>query len=260
MRQFTSVLVCAFALLAFVGAEENASTSEENGVVPTRDNSLNEMVIEFLENFKQTMVCGNPAMGIPVLAPFHLDHFEIDVDEKGLKFKGQVDDVSIDGLNEFEIKKIDIKMLKLQMDFEFFFGSIRSKGHYKVKGKTMSLFPFNRSGRFRFNANGLTLKGSVKVGLNGDKIEIRELLVTPTIKSVKSDIKNAFLVPFSNFIFNRIVESVVPNLINDNQPAITELIEQSLKPLINGKLGDLSLQDLIDMVTNGGGESSPVTC
>uniref|UniRef100_A0A182QS71 Hemolymph juvenile hormone binding protein n=1 Tax=Anopheles farauti TaxID=69004 RepID=A0A182QS71_9DIPT len=249
--------VVAWTVVALVGAEQ----SEEVGflLAEKRDNSLNEMLIGFLENFKQSMVCPNPALGLPVLAPFELDHFEVDVDQTGLAFKGEVNNVVVDGLNEFEIRNIDIKVLKLQLDFEFYFAAIRTKGKYKAKGKVISLFPFNRSGKFKFDVKGLAIKGSVKVGLKNDKVELRELTINPTIKSVKSDFKNVFLVPLNTFIFNRIVEGVLPGMINDNQESITQSIEENLKPAINEALGELSLQDLIDMVS-GEGATEPVTC
>lgn len=65
--------------------------------------------------------------------------------------------------------------------------------------------------------------------------------------------------PVASFAFNRMVELAVPGLINNNQQAITQAIEQQLKPAINEMLGDISLQDLIDMITSGG-EGGPVTC
>ncbi|XP_053659337.1 uncharacterized protein LOC128708386 [Anopheles marshallii] len=205
------------------------------------------------------MVCGNPDLGIPVLAPFELEHAEVEIKQKGLEFKGELNNVIVNGLNEFEIKNIDIKVLKLQLDFELYFGAIRTKGKYKAKGKVLGLFPFNRFGSFRFDAKGLTVKGSAKVGISGDKLQIRDLIITPTVKSVRSDVKNIFLNPITNFTFNRIVEGIVPGLINNNQQEITQMIEQRLKPAINEMLGDISLQDLIDMVSGGGG-SGPVTC
>uniref|UniRef100_A0A1Y9H297 Hemolymph juvenile hormone binding protein n=1 Tax=Anopheles dirus TaxID=7168 RepID=A0A1Y9H297_9DIPT len=252
-----ALVVACVVMVALAGGAR--AEDEVFPVADKRDNSLNEMVIEFLENFKKSMVCPNPDLGLPVLAPFELDHFEVDVDQKGLKFKGEVNGVVVDGLNEFEIKNIDIKMLKLQVDFEFYFAAIRTKGKYKAKGKALGLFPFNRSGKFRFDVKGLTVKGSVKVALKGDKVQVRDLIITPTIKSVKSDLRNVFLLPFNTFIFNRIVEGVVPGMINDNQDDITQSIEENLKPAINAALGELSLQDLIDMVSGDGG-SGPVTC
>ncbi|XP_052902840.1 uncharacterized protein LOC128310277 [Anopheles moucheti] len=228
--------------------------------VKPRDNSLNELVIQFLENFRQSMKCGNPDLGIPVLAPFELEHAEVDIKQPGLEFKGELNKVVIDGLNEFEIKNIDIKVLKLQLDFELYFGAIRTKGKYKAKGKVLSLFPFNRFGSFRFDAKGLTVKGSAKVRISGDKLQLRDLIITPTLKSVRSDVKNIFLNPITNFTFNRIVEGIVPGLINNNQQEITQMIEQKLKPAINEMLGDISLQDLIDMISGGEGGSGPVTC
>ncbi|XP_035890553.1 uncharacterized protein LOC118502432 [Anopheles stephensi] len=236
-----------------------AAQEEKYLMAQPRDNALNELVIQFLESFRESMVCANPDLGIPVLAPLKVDHLEMEIKQKLFQISGELNNLVVDGLNEFEIKHIDIKVLKLQLDFEFYFGAIRTKGKYKVKAKLIGLLPLTRFGSFRFDAKGLTVKGSASIGISGDKLQIRSLTVTPTLKSVRSDVKNVFLQPIVNFMFNRVVEGVVPGLINNNQQEITQLIEQQLKPMINEMLGDLSLQDLIDMVSGGGG-SGPVTC
>uniref|UniRef100_A0A182K5L4 Hemolymph juvenile hormone binding protein n=1 Tax=Anopheles christyi TaxID=43041 RepID=A0A182K5L4_9DIPT len=249
-------VACTVLVLGLAGAQD----LDVGFVLPQpRDNALNELIIKFLEDFRQSMVCPNPDLGIPVLAPFKLDHFEVNIKQTGFEFKGELNKLVVDGLNEFEIKKIDVKVLKLQVDFEFYFGALRTKGKYKAKGKLIGLLPFSRSGSFSFDAKGLTIKGSVSVGISGDKLQIRNMVITPTVKSVRSNLKGIFMLPINNFIFNRMVEMVVPSLLNNNQEAITQAIEDQLKPAINEMLGDISLQDLIDMVSGGGG-SGPVTC
>uniref|UniRef100_A0AAG5CZX3 Hemolymph juvenile hormone binding protein n=1 Tax=Anopheles atroparvus TaxID=41427 RepID=A0AAG5CZX3_ANOAO len=248
-----ALATCAL-LAVLVGTVE-----ADSAVLEQRDNALDQMVIEFLENFKQSMTCGIPDLSIPVLAPFELDHFEVNVEQTGLKFKGEMNNLLVDGLNEFEIKSLHINLLKLQLTFEFHFGSIRTKGAYRAKGRVIGLVPFDRKGPFQFNVNGLTLKGSAKVAVKGENVQVRELQITPTIKSVNSNIKNVFLLPLNTFFFNRLVESVLPGVINDNQETITATIEENLKPMLNELLGEFTLQDLIDMAS-GDGSSIPVTC
>lgn len=248
----TVVLACTLA---------GADFQEDKFLMPQpRDNALNQLVIQFLESFRESMVCANPDLGIPVLAPLKVDHLEMEIKQKLFQISGELNNLVVDGLNEFEIKHIDIKVLKLQMDFEFYFGAIRTKGKYKAKAKLIGLLPLTRFGSFRFDAKGLTVKGSASIGISGDKLQIRSLTVTPALKSVRSDVKNVFLQPVVNFMFNRVVEGIVPGLINNNQQEITQLIEEQLKPMLNEMLGDISLQDLIDMVSGGGGGSGPVTC
>ncbi|XP_058058722.1 uncharacterized protein LOC131209630 [Anopheles bellator] len=252
----SALLVCALLMAlgtVIAGAED---TSLE---IAERDNKLNKAVIEFLENLQKSMPCGIPDMGIPVLAPFELDHMEFDVVQKGLKFKTEFNDMVVDGLDDFEIRKIDVKVLKLQLDFEFFFNSIRTKGKYQVKGKTLGFVPFQRSGPFKFNVNGITLKGTVKVALKGDSLQIRDLRITTTIESVNSKLKNVFHSRLLTLAFNRMVEGAVPGIVNDNQVAITDTIESSVKPALNEVLSEISLQDLID-AASGEGSSLPVTC
>ncbi|XP_040151371.1 uncharacterized protein LOC120893500 [Anopheles arabiensis] len=251
------LVVACSVLVGLAGAQQY---QDEGFLLPQpRNNALNELIIKFLEDFRLSMVCPNPALGIPVLAPFELEHVEMELKDRLIQFKGELNKVVVDGLNEFEIVKIDVKPLKLRVDFELFFGALRTKGKYKTKLKLIGVLPVNRFGSFRFDLKGLTVKGGASVAISGDKLQVRDLVITPTLKSVRSDVRGIFLNPVASFAFNRMVELAVPGLINNNQQAITQAIEQQLKPAINEMLGDISLQDLIDMITSGG-EGGPVTC
>lgn len=246
MKQFAAILTVVG--LISVGSAENVYTRE----------SINDMVIGFIEQFKELMPCGVPELGLPVMVPLELNHTEFQFEQSGLiAMDAELDDVLIDGLNDFNIVDLNVKLLQMQLDFTFFFKGIMTSGHYHAQGSAIGLIPFNRGGKFGFNFNGLTLEGSIKLALDGDKISVSSFQLRPTVLSVNSNFEKVFLLPLNTFIFNRIVEAAVPPFLRDNQQLVTEFLEGLVMPPINDVLGEYTLQDLMDMIGGGAGGEGP---
>lgn len=144
MKQFAIIVTVLVGLIS-TGSSENVSSRE----------SINDMVIGFIEQFKEIMPCGVPELGVPVMVPLELNHTEFEFEQSGLLYlDAELDDLFIDGLNDFNIVDVNVKLLQMQLDFKFFFNGIKTTGHYNAKGSAVGLIPFNRGGKFGFNVNG----------------------------------------------------------------------------------------------------------
>lgn len=250
-----------FGLISIVRTASIQSGNDEKPFLEQMEgSSLNEIIIDFIEQFKAIMPCGIPDLGVPALVPFELNHTAFTIEESGLLyFDAEINDLLVDDLNNFDIVNVDLQLFKFQLEFSFFFHSIKTKGQYKAKGKALSFIPFNRGGNFGFNFNGLTLNGTIKIALNGDKLAVDEFKLSPIVNSVNSKFEHVFLLPLNTLIFNKIVESVVPKFLRDNKELVTSFLENLIKPEINGMLADYTLQDLIGLL-DGGNTTLPSTC
>lgn len=251
-----------FCLISIVRSASIQSSNDEKPYLEQMEgSSLNDMIIDIIEQFKGIMPCGIPDLGVPTLVPFELNHTAFKVDQSGLLyFDAEINNLLIDDLNNFDIVSVDLQLLKFQLEFSFFFHSIKTTGQYKAKGKALNFIPFNRGGKFGFNFNGLTLTGLIKIALNGDKLAVDEFKLTPTVNSVNSKFEHVFLLPLTTFIFNKIVESVVPNFLRDNQEQVTSYLEDLIKPEINGLLAEYTLQDFIGLLDGSSNTTLPSTC
>ncbi|XP_055539989.1 uncharacterized protein LOC129726856 [Wyeomyia smithii] len=212
---------------------------------------LNDILKNLIEQFKELMPCGFPDLGVPPLVPFELNHTAFDFEQKGLlHLDAEINDLLVDNLNVFDVVNIDLKLLQIQLDFSFYFEAIQTTGTYKAKGSAIGFIPFNRGGKFAFNFNGLTLDGSIKVAIDGEKISVTDFKLNPTVESVNSKFEGVFILPLNTFIFNKIVEAVVPNFLTDNKEQVASFLEDMIKPQVNDLLDDYTLQDLIDFIGN----------
>ncbi|XP_029718541.2 uncharacterized protein LOC109403738 [Aedes albopictus] len=252
-----------FCLVASTSAASTYQNDEQDSVIALLEGlNLNDILVELIEQFKTIMPCGIPSLGVPALVPFELNHTEFKIDKTGLLyFDGEINELLVDDLNNFDVVNVDLQIFKLKLDFSFLFHSIKTTGQYKAQGKALSFIPFNRGGKFGFNFNGLSLVGSVKVALNGDKLLVEEFKLYPTVKSVNSKFEHVFFLPLTNLIFNKIVESVVPKYLRDNQEEVSSFIESFIKPEVNNLLGDYTLEDLMGLLQGENGNGTfPSSC
>lgn len=254
-----SLLFCLISIVrtASIQSGDDGKSYEER----MEDSSLNDLIISFIEQFKTIMPCGIPALGVPALVPFELNHTAFKIDQPGLLyFDAEINELFVDDLNNFEIVNVDLQLFKLQLEFSFSFPSIKTTGQYKAKGKALNFIPFNRGGKFGFNFNGLTLTGLIKVALDGIKLTVDEFKLVPLVKSVNSKFEHVFLLPLNTFIFNKVVESVVPKFLRDNQAQVTTFLENLIKPEINGLLDGYTLEDFIGLLDGSSNSTLPSTC
>lgn len=57
----------------------------------------------------------------------------------------------------------------------------------------------------------------------------------------------------SDFV-NDVLQRLVPELVTQNEEAITNLLQSIVMPYANTILNEMTLSDLIDLITGGGGE------
>lgn len=74
-----------FCLISIVRTASIQSGNDENPDVEQMEgSSLNEVIIDLIEQFKAIMPCGIPDLGVPTLVPFELNHTAFKIDQPGL--------------------------------------------------------------------------------------------------------------------------------------------------------------------------------
>lgn len=77
--------------------------------------------------------------------------------------------------------------------------------------------------------------------------------------SFQSEVKNV-LGPLTNYAFNRILEAVVPGMINDQQELINEVLQAEMIPIANSMVNQLTLLDMINLIAEIANRPIEVTC
>lgn len=74
-----------FCLISIVRTASIQSGNDEKLYLERMEgSSLNEIIIDFIEQFKVIMPCGIPDLGVPALVPFELNHTAFKVEQPGL--------------------------------------------------------------------------------------------------------------------------------------------------------------------------------
>merc|ERR1712001_624221 len=98
-----------------------------------KDDSLDNYIKAILEMLKAGMPTGFPELGIPVLDPFAVPHFDIPhISESGVEADITLDNLMVKNLATFETRNIHVDILDLNMQIELFVPLLRADGVYSL--------------------------------------------------------------------------------------------------------------------------------
>merc|ERR1719415_96933 len=96
--------------------------------VNSKDDSLDNYLKAILEMLKAAMPTGIPELGIPVLDPFAVPHFDIPhISESGVEADITLDGLAVKNLASFETKTIHADILDLNLQIELFIPLLKPK-------------------------------------------------------------------------------------------------------------------------------------
>uniref|UniRef100_U5ENR6 Putative juvenile hormone binding protein n=1 Tax=Corethrella appendiculata TaxID=1370023 RepID=U5ENR6_9DIPT len=257
MKNFNNYFTLFVIICASVSDFAECATIKSEVLSNYMERGLNEAIINFIEDFKKQMPCGVPALGIPVLVPLEVkDGFQFNVNVPHLiNLDISTHDMLIDGLNDFDIKSIDIKLLQFQVDFSVRFNKINAKGLYDISGDLVKIFPIDRKGPFELTVRGGQIDGFAKIKPKEEYIELTDFKIKVLIDQLESNVEHVFPGLLLNLLFNRILEAALPDFFQSNQQQVTEYIESLLLPEANRLLDGVTVSDILDMI-NGAQNST----
>merc|ERR1712110_371101 len=127
--------------------------------VNNKDDSLDNYLKAILEMLKAAMPTGIPELGIPVLDPFAVPHFDIPhISESGVEADITLDGLAVKNLASFETRTIHADILDLQI--ELFIPLLKAEGIYSLQGSIFGLLPLYGDGDAQLNITGLELNAN----------------------------------------------------------------------------------------------------
>lgn len=202
------------------------------------------------------MPCGFPSLGVPPLAPLLVDSYNIDIEYDTLRTSGVVQNVRVDGLNTFNVRRVDFGIVTLRVTFDIVIPAVHAAGRFNLNGEVRGI-PFSGTGPFESTAFDVSMVGQARMGVSGGFLDLRDFDMT-------------FLIPRFEFnfvgltgengetsdFFNPLFEQIIPQWIHANQVLISDEITTIVKPIANQILNGLTIADLLERLERGG----EVTC
>jgi len=217
--------------------------------------AIDDAIIGLLDTtVRDILLNGSPDLGIPVLDPFYLDHLDLDINiEPTVVLQGVVDGVEVRNIATFVIDNIKTNLLLLKLDFGLTVPEIVAEGeHYKLDGNLGGLLPVYGEGRFDVAVQNLSLAGTVTLGSNNSFLYVKSLDVDVNLSSAKVNFEGLLGGGDLGDLANEIVSDMIPKLLEELKPTLLPEVIQLVIEQANKMLDGVTLQDILDLINNGG--------
>ncbi|GFT17859.1 uncharacterized protein NPIL_428192 [Nephila pilipes] len=184
-------LALALALLLIaceVNALENLSEQGRRNVEPDPD--LEKYLREAIENFREQMKVGIPAINMPVLDPLYLQNLQINVYENLATMDLHIKTITVEGFSAFEFHHIypDLESFFLQVNLTI--PDVTSWGKYDLRGKLLKIFPLKGFGDFQINVTDGEISGIGQLEFVNNSLQMTKLELDFTWKKLAIYLEN----------------------------------------------------------------------
>ncbi|KAH8311671.1 hypothetical protein KR044_007435 [Drosophila immigrans] len=217
----------------------------------TQDNSMvgySDAVGMFLHAWQKMISCGFAADNIPVLAPLTVDFYPFDYTNGQTHLVGNVSNIRITGLNNFQILSGGYDSNTQRAKFDVIYPELQILGSYELEGTyDFAGFPMpirqsvlinKKLTDWRFIGE-YTFAQSSSNGLKISDFDLKYL-----VADVKADNWDKYMDVAANNYFNDFIESFSLLFTEEIQPYVNTLFATYSLPTINNLIANMDLTQL----------------
>ncbi|XP_055713399.1 uncharacterized protein LOC129807853 [Phlebotomus papatasi] len=234
------LVLLIFGLLASTHA---ASLGDFAEVAPENNNAiLDEVVTRWLRG---------------VIADFADPHFVDFRDVDGFDFgnslvtlDGYLRGVQIRGLNDIVVNRISLDWQNLRFDFDITVPHLSLSGNwYDLRGRFVGILPIFGHGPFtidfwNLNVNGHAILGQRHTGT----LEMRSFRTRSRLQRFQTNFHNLLFGGEFGDLWNHIFSDMLPAIMENFHPEVTNVVENTVIPIFNERLNDVTRDDLWDII------------
>merc|ERR550519_1402683 len=213
-----------------------------------RDPQVDAYLEKILELFKAQMPTGIPDLGIPVLDPFAVPHFDIPhIHESIIQADIKIDNFVIINLSTFETRLVHLDIEELSLELELGIADLRGDADYSLDGVIVSIFPLYGEGPMWLELYDLVLYAKAAVTINDEGyVQVTSLDLSADFKGIKLHLDN--LMGGGNFgeAINNLLNALGDYIWDQLKGFLFPLLEDVLTKILNDALSSCSIVDLIE--------------
>ncbi|KAI4487406.1 hypothetical protein M0804_005555 [Polistes exclamans] len=199
-----------------------------------------------VDKFRETMRNGNETLEIPILDPYKLHQFAYNIrKEDNIEAQVYLRNLQIDKLSTYKIINAEFSLFRIKINVHNIWDSIELVTDYNLTGIYENFLPIYGLGEIDAIAKGVDI--NVIVGLSIKYGDLYVQSFQSAIKLEEFDIKVTGLFHdehISNTI-STILSNIVPQLVDDYQEKLTEILNSLATDAINDLQKNNTLWDLI---------------
>lgn len=196
---------------------------------------------------------GNEVLGLPVSDPLLIALLNINLNQQGLVLNGTVENVVITGISTFKVESVKTDLNALTAVIDISVAVIRLVGErYVLEGELLGgLLPVWGEGKFELDLNQATLNLSFRLIINNEGfVKLDELQLDVAIQSARANFENLLGGGTLGEVANDLISQELPGIVEDNKGPVLDSLELLIKELVNERVPDLTLDELLDLINN----------
>ncbi|XP_055930846.1 uncharacterized protein LOC129961062 isoform X1 [Argiope bruennichi] len=224
--------------------ERNTKKSVHQRVEPDPD--LENYLREAIENFREQMKEGIPAINMPVLDPLELKNLDINVAENLATMDLSIKTITVAGLSSFEFHHIypDLESFFLQVNLTL--PNVTSWGLYSLTGKLLKIFPLKGNGNFQINVTEGEIGGTGQLEFIDNTLQMTKLELEFTWKKLEVFLENFLGGGKFSEVLQKIIPSAGKSVFDNFKPKILKLMNEALINAVNKELRKPEVKKIIE--------------
>ncbi|XP_055930848.1 uncharacterized protein LOC129961062 isoform X3 [Argiope bruennichi] len=240
-----ALLAVSFIILVLkTSARDISSESVHQRVEPDPD--LENYLREAIENFREQMKEGIPAINMPVLDPLELKNLDINVAENLATMDLSIKTITVAGLSSFEFHHIypDLESFFLQVNLTL--PNVTSWGLYSLTGKLLKIFPLKGNGNFQINVTEGEIGGTGQLEFIDNTLQMTKLELEFTWKKLEVFLENFLGGGKFSEVLQKIIPSAGKSVFDNFKPKILKLMNEALINAVNKELRKPEVKKIIE--------------
>ncbi|KAH8311667.1 hypothetical protein KR044_007428, partial [Drosophila immigrans] len=217
----------------------------------TQDNSMigySNAVGMFLQAWQKIIPCGFAADNIPVMAPLTVDFYAFDYTNGQTNIVGNVSNIRITGLNNFQILSGGYNDSTQRAFFDVIFPQLQILGSYEIEG-TFGFagfpMPIRQSVLINKKLTDWRFIGEYSFTQSSSNgLRIKDFDLKYLVADVKADNWNKYMDVATNNYLNDFIESFSLLFTEEIQPYVNTLFATYSLPTINNLIANMDLTQL----------------
>lgn len=214
---------------------------------------IDDSLYNLVDNLRYSLRCGLP--GMPSLAPFVISSAEID--ERGFLYdvQGNLRNLTLEGLDGYEINTATLNILTLRTSVHLTFPNVALSTFYDLDALLLRFLPIYGHGRMYLGVNDFKVQanGRISLSLLTGRLNLTTLDIGISMGSIYSDTTGIYDSRIVSTLFNVALERTLREVFENNKAKIEAALVDLLLPILNQYLNELTLQDLLNGNVSEGG-------
>ncbi|KAG7207741.1 hypothetical protein KM043_009355 [Ampulex compressa] len=202
-----------------------------------------------LEKFRVLMKTGDASKGIPVLDPFTAVQLPVNIAKEDLiELVALLTHVNVEGLAGYTIDEGEFVLAGLKCAVGLTWPEIRGSTDYVVDGEAVKSVKIFGNGTVTVRLTNFSFHTNLSLNVKNKKLNVKNMTSKISLGGINLKITGLYNDEEFSELVSAIVSDMLPQLITDYQPMISNLVNKVATEKLNEELRKMSMKDLLGMI------------